>query len=277
MKNIHILPTDKPTGIFKSGNNLLFSIMNKVRINNEGFHIYITNDEEIKEGDWIFNEISKEVYKITNVGELVAYENKIILSTDPYLITDGVQAIDDEFLEWFVKNPTCEEVETKLIEQIPNGITFGMFGNDEPPTELIYKIIIPQEETKQYPIGGYAPGFYGCTCVTCKIEFMGHKRAVQCEPCAIKMTQEEPKQETLEEAVRIHLDKNKYSSPLIYAKIGAKYQAERMYSEEDMLEFGKYLLELSNSAMSRKSNMAMLDLETGTKLTKDLFEQFKKK
>lgn len=53
---------------------------------------------------------------------------------------------------------------------------------------------IPKEEPK-YPIGGYAPGYYGCTCVTCKTEFMGDKRAVQCEPCAIKMTKEEPKQE----------------------------------------------------------------------------------
>ena len=58
-----------------------------------------------------------------------------------------------------------------------------------------------KEETKQkYPIGGYAPGHYGCTCVTCKIEFTGDKRAVQCEPCAIKLTKEETKQETLEEA-----------------------------------------------------------------------------
>ena len=57
---------------------------------------------------------------------------------------------------------------------------------------------------------------------------------------------------------------------------GAKYQAERMYSEEDIIEFGKYLLQLSNSAMSRKFNMKMLDSETGIKLTKDLFEQFKK-
>ena len=36
---------------------------------------------------------------------------KIILTTDPDLIKDGVQAIDDEFLEWFVKNPSCESVE----------------------------------------------------------------------------------------------------------------------------------------------------------------------
>ena len=64
--------------------------------------------------------------------------------------------------------------------------------------EIVKRNNIMKEEPK-YPIGGYAPGYYGCTCVTCKTEFMGDKRAVQCEPCAISMTKEEPKKETLEE------------------------------------------------------------------------------
>jgi hypothetical protein len=69
---------------------------------------------------------------------------KIILTTDPDF---GVQSIDDEFLEWFVKNPSCEEVFiTDDYEQInqENPITRGS-------TNVIhkYKIIIPQEEPKQ--------------------------------------------------------------------------------------------------------------------------------
>ncbi len=36
-----------------------------------------------------------------------------------------------------------------------------------------------------YPIGGYAPGNYNCQCTTCKAEFTGDKRAVQCEPCGV--------------------------------------------------------------------------------------------
>ena len=91
------------------------------------------------------------------------------------------------------------------------------------------------------------------------------------------------KKETLEEAA-----KNNYPDGDVWTveqavirrlafMNGVNYQAERMYSEEDMIEFGKYLLQLSNSAMSRKFNMKMLDSETGIKLTKDLFEQFKKK
>ena len=42
-------------------------------------------------------------------------------------------------------------------------------------------------EDKKYPIGGFAPGNYMCTCSTCGERFTGDKRAVQCEPCATKI------------------------------------------------------------------------------------------
>ena len=84
MKNIHILPTDKPTGIFKSGDNLLFSIMNKVRTTHEGFHIYITNDEQAKEGDWGYIPFQGGDVKL--VGKYFADDwKKIILTTDQSL------------------------------------------------------------------------------------------------------------------------------------------------------------------------------------------------
>jgi len=90
------------------------------------------------------------------------------------------------------------------------------------------------------------------------------------------------KEETIEKvAEKYRLSTaNKMSIEEIAFKQGAKWQQEQdknKYSDEDMIEFGKYLLQLSNSAMSRKFNMKMLDSETGIKLTKDLFEQFKKK
>jgi hypothetical protein len=112
-------------------------------------YIYITSDEEIKAGDYRLN-IQRDYFKKSDKEGLGYYNKrndvfkKIILTTDQDLIKDGVQAIDDEFLEWFMKNSSCEWVEAKLIEKIPNGFTFGMFGNDEPPTELVYKIIIPK-------------------------------------------------------------------------------------------------------------------------------------
>jgi hypothetical protein len=84
-------------------------------------NMYITNDEEIKEGDWYLTNKntlckciktdSKYVYSLN--GGSSTNCKKIILTTDQALIKDGVWGIEDGFLEWFVKNPTCEYVELK--------------------------------------------------------------------------------------------------------------------------------------------------------------------
>jgi len=132
MKNIHLLPTEKPSRI-RLGNNENFVIANfeqsSIRSKNDSYtnqHIYITSDKEIKEGDWLFAnqgvnkivEIKEGNYpygSINNKGDKIFnskhWKSKIILTTDQSL--DGVQAIDDEFLEWFVKNPSCESVEVR--------------------------------------------------------------------------------------------------------------------------------------------------------------------
>jgi len=69
-------------------------------------------------------------------------EREIIMTTDTDLIKDGVQAIDDEFLEWFVKNPSCEEVEVEeLLYKYVSDYQGNRLG--------FYKIIIPKEESKK--------------------------------------------------------------------------------------------------------------------------------
>jgi hypothetical protein len=124
-KNVFILPTDKPSRLHLGDSGLVLCdfYFSRNTINTQ--NIYITSDEEIKFGDWCIkdNEIfkfdgaeSKSVMCGTNLnGELKSYykesTKKIILTTDQDLIADGVQTIDDEFLQWFVKNPICEEVE----------------------------------------------------------------------------------------------------------------------------------------------------------------------
>ena len=214
MKNIHILPTDKPSRLIKDFNNKLLLNNSDTQFLRDGYqfqNIYITSDEEITNCDcYVINvvgEISRRtVFKPIKVTEdivrkepLITYPNggwckKIILTTDQDLIKDGVQEIDDEFLEWFVKNPSCEEVEVES-KITKDGVWTDLKGYVELPTthSIIHKIIIPKEELK-YPIGGYAPGYYMCNCSTCKKQFQGDKRAVQCEPCAIEMIKEEPKQ-----------------------------------------------------------------------------------
>jgi hypothetical protein len=129
MKNIHVLPTDKPSRLWI--NNLLqgkLELSKEVLIgNNTAQYIYITSDEEIKEGDWFMIFTNKKPVAPSKAGLFDSNCKKIILTTDPDLIKDGVQAITDEFLEWFVKNPSCEYVDINRDWGYP-------------------KIIIPKEE-----------------------------------------------------------------------------------------------------------------------------------
>ena len=139
MKNIHVLLTDKPSRLHITSKLDLYP--NGVSRKPQGLcknqHIYITTDEEIKEGDWFLEKAGRQ-YPIqwNNVDKLNRHCKKIILTTDPSL--DGVQDIDDEFLQWFVKNPTCEYVEVRDV---------SMQYHEEGYHE--YKIYIPKEVPKQ--------------------------------------------------------------------------------------------------------------------------------
>jgi hypothetical protein len=120
-------------------------------------YVYITSKEEIKLGDWYSycNQISKRIRKNPKAEYPYPNYQKIILTTDPSLISDSVQAIDDEFLEWLVKNPDCEEAVVESEFKEGNGSwkiwyrecwPYEKMG--APQFETRYKIIIPQENIK---------------------------------------------------------------------------------------------------------------------------------
>ena len=141
MKNIHILPTDKPSRLFIGRYRKELFLCDKptsnIFITGQNQNIYITSDEEIKEGDYVGYPTLKNWVPVKYLGgDLTGGEKKIILTTDQDLIADGVQAIDDEFLEWFVKNPSCEEVHVYNQTQVG-------YEYDE------YHFILPDYNTKQ--------------------------------------------------------------------------------------------------------------------------------
>jgi hypothetical protein len=79
-------------------------------------NIYITEDVKIKTRGWYIDDNKIYCNSIDEIHSLNANVfKKIILTTDQYLIKDGVQAIDNDFLEWFVNNPSCEEVEVEDV------------------------------------------------------------------------------------------------------------------------------------------------------------------
>jgi hypothetical protein len=272
-RNIHVIPTDKPSRVYKHlGRELKYTSTN---FEQKGLlcinqNIYITSDEEIKEGDYMYD-IDGDVGKAIG-SDMKEFEGnkKIILTTDQDLIADGVQAIDDEFLEWFVKNPSCEEIETERLEDgqyfdylEDNSVIEGIYEN--------YKIILPKEEPKQ----DFILIKEDCPCIDeCMYYQTKQCKHLKEEPkqetaveipkvgtqdfnnLAKKMfsgkskpkTAVKPKQETLEEFEEAALKYNeqflggqesRYAAEDFIA--GAKWQQERSYSEEEVLDLLNYL------------------------------------
>jgi hypothetical protein len=225
MKNIHVLPTEKPSRLcYDRDDNLLFAPNAGFTYGDGKQHLYITSDEKLPYDSSIFN--SGAFYHRDPVGDVHIitkhtfkpnphFCKRIILTTDQDLISDGVQSIDDEFLEWFVKNHSCESVEVVHHE-------VSLVIDD-----TIYKIIIPQEE---------------------------------------------PKQETFEEAVvnswlnYEHVEGCLYSTSYRAGfEAGAEWQAERMYSEGEVYEL---LFKLACEVVQ--------DYDYTPKKLDKWFEQFKK-
>ena len=145
MKNIFLLPTDQSSRLFLEYGDGDLCLSNQflpqtARSNNQ--NMYITSDEPIKKDDWYYNERLNQIFQavIDSGYNTTDKEFKIILTTNQDLIADGVQDIDDEFLEWFVENPGCEYAEVK--KGFEDGTNYGFNFID-------YKITIPQEEPKQ--------------------------------------------------------------------------------------------------------------------------------
>jgi hypothetical protein len=293
MKNIHIVPTEKSSRLFITDGKLFnYHKPQKgdgVKIINQ--NIYITSDEALPYDSSIFD--SGAFYHRDPVGDVYIitkdtfkpnphFCKRIILTTDQDLIKDGVQAIDDEFLEWFVKNPSCDSVDVVNDEYV-----------DLEKDEYIdlYKIIIPKEERIYAWVGAFDETINNYT--SCRYELKDIYQGENCLPnfktkeeCQYWCDNDSPfaipklelemlevpmpiyNQETLEEAAEIYashsLKEERQKDLNMGFKAGAKWQAERMYS--DMEEYADYCL--------------MCSAEKTLKIPlppKEWFEQFKKK
>ncbi len=135
MRNIHILETNNPSRLVRFFTNKFHLCEEILPIQDEEQYqnIYITSDENIKSGDWVYDYITETVYKLFD--KPTTNEYKIILTTNQDLINDGVQSIDDDFLKWFIQNPNCEKVEVKS-QHIDDSF-------HTTTDSYLYKIIIP--------------------------------------------------------------------------------------------------------------------------------------
>jgi hypothetical protein len=227
MKNIHVLKTDKPSRLSKDENDRIWLSINfEYGINdNNKQNIYITSDEEIKEGDCFLEKAGRQFpIKWDGKEKLNFHCKKIILTTDGDLIKEGVQSIDDNFLEWFVKNPSCEEAKVEITEIsciIPN------FGDVDK-----YRIAIPKQESKTAWVGvlhdklnEYHPAEYELKDIYqgegCLPNFPDEEL---CQIWCDSQYKEVPKQETTAD----YIDRHIVEAMVEVAK-------QKMYSEEEVI------------------------------------------
>jgi hypothetical protein len=232
MKNIHVLSVDKPTL--------------------DGVKIYITDDEKIKEGDWVItptNDIVQWAKVFQPIGK------KIILTDNKDLIKDGVQAIDDEFLEWFVNNPSCE-----FVNVVPyNGY------DEERGSYSGYEIIIPKE-IDMLELGQIIPKEEPKQIWEQIIEDCGGKEAF------MKSAGLLPKQETLEEAIQKVSNSDEFNNGALFAYQWQQQQDKNKYSEEEV----QILLETLSKVIVYQGNDYRLPHYFEFEI-KEVIKQFKNK
>lgn len=155
---------------------------------NHNFHIYITVDNEnIIHEDYVLDEKAKKIIQredgkfisdfygiIIEEGDLYDVNSKykkIIATTDPFLIDNGIQALPDDFIDWYYTNNECQSVEIE---------PYFDEGNVKK-----YKITLPEVDSIKKDIGCYKYGHYYKGCEDCREFYLGALDSIQCKSCAI--------------------------------------------------------------------------------------------
>ena len=167
MKNIFLIKTKHESSLFKTEEGILLYNHSIEKRNCKSQFLYITNNKEIeydsfgnrdvKIGEYLIDIKEKIVDKVSHIWEVFNFKGtlqfpkeedlhlnrhstfncqKIIATNDTSLIEDGVQAVDNLFLSFFVENqPDYVEV----IKGFTDGTSYGY-------NFLDYKLDFPKEK-----------------------------------------------------------------------------------------------------------------------------------
>jgi hypothetical protein len=271
MKNLYLLQTDKPSRLYFDTDLQSYELSKEVGENNscsKNQYLYITKDEEIKEGDWCIDK-HNVVYKQETDKIFTKFNGvkKIILTTDSDLIADGVQSIDDEFLEWFIKNPNCEEVEIhnlRIKNQETGEILHYRYEIDTPKEEKWDKLNKEFDSALDSEFGS---------------EKFKHPKVFSENGNELFFDEEGKliKEETLDEGAEKYAEGKSSNSTFRNThirdfKAGADWQSKTMYNEVDMKQFA---FECVANFLSNNDNEVEMELVDVITNRIDIgFEQF---
>lgn len=179
-KNIFIIPTQKSVLGFRNNHYILRLDEPFTKYGNANpQHIYITSDEEIKEGDFRIEEGNNNTFHVYDTPDHQTANwcnqngcKKIVITSDPILIEHGIQAVPDGFLKGFVNNPK-DSYSVRHVLVSPMGREVDPFNitQNHSGCEWIYKVYLPTEN----PINlvfecscmRYEAGCFSANCRSC--------------------------------------------------------------------------------------------------------------
>jgi len=168
--------------------------------------ISCVSGETINPGDKYYDEHYSLVLIATNQSDHNIYNYKKVIVQQDHLSPEYIQKFIGEYNNGQITDIYIEMEDNKeLLEEIVDNIEQICLEEcdnvEDSPYYEQYCLAIKDMDNivynpkltngfitiEQYPIGGYAPGYYTNTCVTCHKGFMGDKRAIQCRNCATKI------------------------------------------------------------------------------------------
>ena len=160
-KNIFILPTTEPSQVYlvKSTNALGITSKDPESMKHYGsgtnnLHLYITNKDPYEKGDWVKNVTIDLEAPFPLDADGIMYTTlapcnfeKIVITSDPKLIADGVAEIDIEFLR-LLKDNKLDDISNVEVQKTPLLSNNGraLFGYKYTP------IILPIDKSKKHLI-----------------------------------------------------------------------------------------------------------------------------
>jgi hypothetical protein len=145
MKNIFVTPTEEDSSLcIRNFDNKLCQHNKVVRWHGTNQYMYITSSDEIKDGEWHMSR--GRTYPSNGILEWCHKKGyaKIILTTDPLLIKDGVSEISDDFIKWYTKNQIdFVEVEHCFVNKSGRKVDLNNVSQNHSECKWIYKPMIP--------------------------------------------------------------------------------------------------------------------------------------
>jgi len=135
----HMLPTKGESQIHEIDKNYLYFSISQAVPADRRYHLYITDDSKIEEGDWVYNHATNKIFQPKGLAVNLVGLRKIIASTDKSLTVKETIKVGD------IVNSSKEDFN---IQQVHTQESANLYNKSDHYFKCLPQI--PQDFIKQY-------------------------------------------------------------------------------------------------------------------------------